>query len=165
MPGDDVVRCMVEIPKGSRNKYRWDEALGAIRLDRFLFSATIFPADYGFIPDTIGEDGQPLNVLVLVEAPTFPGCFIEVMPLGVLRTEDAEGQDDKLLCVPAGDPNWEGTRSLADVPQLLRTEIARFFGIYKEPEGTHVEIGGYEDRDVALELLGAARERWRARDQ
>src|SRR3954454_13253389 len=82
MADDDALRCRVEIPKGSRNKYRWDEDLGAIRLDRFLFNATIFPADYGFIPQTLGEDGQPLNALVLVEAPTFPGCFIDVTPLG-----------------------------------------------------------------------------------
>jgi inorganic pyrophosphatase len=162
---EEIVRCLVEIPKGSRNKYRWDPDLGAIRLDRFLFSATIFPADYGFIPETLGPDGQPLNALVLVEAPTFPGCIIDVTPLGVLRMEDAEGQDDKLLCVPARDPNWNRMRSLDDVPQLLRTEIARFFGIYKEPEGTHVEIGGFEDRDVALRLVDEARERWRAKDQ
>jgi inorganic pyrophosphatase len=79
--------------------------------------------------------------------------------------EDAEGQDDKLLCVPAGDPNWDGMRTLEDVPELLRREIARFFGIYKEPEGTRVEVGGYEDRDVALRLLEEARERWRAQAQ
>jgi inorganic pyrophosphatase len=161
----EPLRCRVEIPKGSRNRYRWDEALGAIRLERFLFSSTVFPADYGFLSGTLGEHGGPLNALVLVAAPTFPGCVIEVDPVAVLRVREAGGRDDKLVCVPRGDPNVESMRSLADLPALLRTEIARFFGMLGDPEGVEVEVGEFEDRDAALRLVDEARERLRRRDQ
>ncbi len=98
---------MIEIPKGSRNKYEWDPDLQAIKLNRFLFSSVVYPTDYGFVTDTLGEGGEALDALVCVNAPTFPGCLIEVRAVGVLRMDDEEGRSDKLVCVPADDPAWD----------------------------------------------------------
>jgi inorganic pyrophosphatase len=154
-----TLHCFVEIPKGSRNKYEWDEDLGGIKLDRFLFTSVVYPTDYGFIPDTLSPKGTPIDAMVCVSAPTFPGCLIQVRVIGVFRTSDERGQDDKLLCVPCEDPNWEQER-LADMPGQLRDEIEHFFSIYKTPEGKAVEVHGWEDRDVAEELLEEARRRF-----
>ena len=109
---------LIEIPRGSRNKYEVDHESGLIRLDRTLFTATQYPADYGFVPDTLGEDGDPLDALVLVQEPTFPGCLIRSRPIGMFRMTDEKGGDDKVLCVPAGDPRQEHLRDLHDLPQL-----------------------------------------------
>ena len=104
----DVLRCLIEIPKGSRNKYEYDEALGGIKLDRFLFSSVVYPADYGFIPDTVGEDGDHLDVVVLVGQPTFPGCVIEVRAVArPAHAPTTRASNDKVICVPAEDPNWD----------------------------------------------------------
>ena len=111
----DVV---IEIPRGSRNKYEVDHDSGRIRLDRTLFTATQYPADYGFVPDTLGEDGDPLDALVLVQEPTFPGCLIRSRPIGMFRMTDEKGADDKILCVPAGDPRQEHLRELAGPPRV-----------------------------------------------
>jgi inorganic pyrophosphatase len=154
-----ALRCLIEIPKGSRNKYEYDEQLGGIKLDRFLFSSVVFPADYGFIPDTLGEDGDPLDAMVLVGEPTFPGCVIEVRAIAVLRMADDAGQDDKIVCVPFADPHWSGLEQLDDIPPRLRAEIEHFFSIYKQPEGKEVDVQGFEDRDTALRIIEAARER------
>ena len=135
---DEPLHCLVEIPKGSRNKYEWDEALGGIKLDRFLFSSVVYPTDYGFVTDTLGEDGDPLDAMVCVSEPTFSGCLIAVTAIAVLRMSDDKGQDDKILCVPHEDPNWSGLRELSDLPDQLRTEIEHFFSIYKQPEGKEV---------------------------
>src|SRR5918998_1856299 len=124
------LRCLIEIPKASRNKYEYDERLGGIKLDRFLFSSVVFPADYGFIPDTLGEDGDALDAMVLVGQPTFPGCVIEVRAIAILRMTDDRGEDDKIICVPLGDPHWSGLEQLDDIAPQLRTEIAHFFSIY-----------------------------------
>jgi inorganic pyrophosphatase len=158
---NESLRCLVEIPKGSRNKYEWDAELGAIKLDRFLFSSVVYPTDYGFIPDTLGEDGDALDAMVLVGEPTFPGCVIEVRAIAVLCMSDDEGQDDKVVCVPFADPHWSDLESLEDIPRRLRVEIEHFFSIYKEPEGKEVRVGGFRDRDEALRIIEAARERWR----
>jgi inorganic pyrophosphatase len=155
----DALRCLVEIPKGSRNKYEWDPKLGAIKLDRFLFSSVAYPADYGFITDTLAEDGDPLDALVLVSEPTFPGCVIEVRPIAVLCMTDDEGLDDKIVCVPFQDPNWSDLHSLEDIPRRLRVEIEHFFTIYKEPEGKEVDVRGFRDRDEALRLIEEAQAR------
>jgi inorganic pyrophosphatase len=155
------LHCLVEIPKGSRNKYEWDPAIAAIKLDRFLFSSVVFPTDYGFIQDTAGEDGDPLDAMVCVSAPTFPGCVIPVDAIAVLRMRDDKGQDDKVLCVPHEDPNWSFMRELEDLPDQLRTEIEHFFSIYEQPEGKHVVPDGWYDRAVALELIAEARARFR----
>ena len=157
----DQFEVVVEVPKGSRNKYEVDHVTGQIWLDRELFTATRYPADYGYIPGTLEEDGDPLDVLVLLGEPTFPGCRIPVRAVGVLRTEDERGQDDKVLCVPFHDPNWSGIEQLSDVPEGLRNEIEHFFSMYKEPEGRAVTIHGWEDREVALGLIDEARERYR----
>jgi inorganic pyrophosphatase len=160
MAGDANLYCLVEIPKGSRNKYEWDEGLGAIRLDRFLFSSVVYPTDYGFVPDTRAEDGDPLDVLVVVSEPTFPGCVIHVKPIAVLRMRDEKGIDDKVLCVPLHDPNWNELNELADLPHALREEILHFFSIYKQPEGKVVEVDGWYGVDEALATIAAARERY-----
>src|ERR1700737_2238779 len=128
---DRNLHCLVEIPKGSRNKYEWDEELKAIKLDRFLFSSVVYPTDYGFIPNTIGEDGDPLDAMVCVSEPTFPGCLIPVKAIALFRMSDDKGQDDKILCVPRQDPNWNGLEELDDMPSQLRDEISHFFSIYK----------------------------------
>jgi inorganic pyrophosphatase len=154
------LHCFVEIPKGSRNKYEWDEELQAIKLDRFLFSSVVYPSDYGFLPETCGEDGDPLDALVLVSEPTFPGCMIPVCVVALLRMEDDKGQDDKVICVPDHDPNWEHVDDLDDIPSQLRVEIEHFFSIYKQPEGKAVEIGGWYPREDALKIIAQARERW-----
>jgi inorganic pyrophosphatase len=154
-----ALRCLIEIPKGSRNKYEYDEQLGGIKLDRFLFSSVVFPADYGFIPDTLGEDGDPLDAMVLVGEPTFPGCVIEVRAIAVLRMADDQGQDDKIVCVPFADPHWSALERLDDIPPRLRAEIEHFFSIYKQPEGKDVDVQGFEDCDAALEIIDAARAR------
>jgi inorganic pyrophosphatase len=157
---DGAHYCLVEIPKGSRNKYEWDPALGAIKLDRFLFSSVVFPTDYGFITDTLGEDGDPLDAMVCVSEPTFPGCVIPVHPIAVLRMRDDKGQDDKVLCVPHEDPNWSHMQELSDLSGQLRSEIEHFFSIYKQPEGKEVEIDGWYGREEAVALIGQARARY-----
>jgi inorganic pyrophosphatase len=156
----EPVHCLVEIPKGSRNKYVWDEELGAIKLDRFLFSSVVYPTDYGFIPRTRSPKGEPLDAMVCVSEPTFPGCVIPVRIVAVFRTSDEAGQDDKLLCVPFSDPNWSDLENLDDMPPQLRSEIEHFFSIYKIPEGKEVEVHGWEDREVAARLLDEARGRF-----
>ena len=123
---------LIEIPRGSRNKYEFDHSNGRIRLDRTLFTATQYPADYGFVPDTLGEDGDPLDALVLVLEPTFPGCLICSRPIGMFRMTDEKGGDDKVLCVPASDPRQEHLRDIHHLPEFDRLEIQHFFQIYKE---------------------------------
>ena len=154
---DQPVHCLVEIPKGSRNKYEFDAELGGIKLDRFLFSSVVYPTDYGFIRDTLAPKGEPLDAMVCVSAPTFPGIVIPVKVLGVFRTKDEAGQDDKLLCVPLEDPNWRHMDELDDLSGQLRAEIEHFFSIYKTPEGKEVEIQGWEGREFAETLLEDSR--------
>jgi inorganic pyrophosphatase len=153
------LHCFVEIPKGSRNKYEWDKELQAIKLDRFLFSSVVYPTDYGFIPETCGEDGDPLDAMVCVSEPTFPGCMIAVKAIAVFRMSDDKGQDDKILCVPHEDPNWNHMEQLEDLPLQLRTEIEHFFSIYKQPEGKEVVVDGWYPRTDAERILEESRER------
>jgi inorganic pyrophosphatase len=154
----EPVHCLVEIPKGSRNKYEWDEELGGIKLERFLFSSVVYPTDYGFIKGTCSPKGTPLDAMVCVSEPTFPGCVIPARVVAVLRTRDEAGQDDKVLCVPFHDPNWSQLESLDDLPRQLRDEIEHFFGSYKLLEGKDVEVQGWEDREVAEKLIEEARQ-------
>jgi inorganic pyrophosphatase len=156
----DRLHCLVEIPKGSRNKYEWDDELQAITLDRFLFSSVVYPTDYGFIPDTLAADGDPLDAMVCVSEATFPGCVIEVKPIALFRMRDEKGIDDKVLCVPTSDPNWNSMEVLEDLPQPLRDEISHFFSIYEQPEGTFVKVDGWYPREDALQEIDAARRRW-----
>ena len=165
MPADRPrLHCLVEIPKGSRNKYEWSEELQAIILDRFLFSSVVYPTDYGFVPDTLAEDGDPLDAMVCVSEPTFPGCVIEVKPIAVFKMRDDKGVDDKILCVPFKDPNWNTLETLDDLPQALRDEISHFFSIYKQPEGKMVKVDGWSDLDTALRIIDEARDRWQERN-
>ncbi len=157
---EDVLHCVIEIPKGSRNKYEWNEELGALTLDRFLFSSVVYPTDYGFIPKTMGLDNDPLDVMVCVSEPTFPGCVIKVKPIALFRMRDDHGQDDKVLCVPLSDPNWNGHDRLEDLTQQFRDEISHFFGMYKEPEGKVVKVDGWYPKEAALEEIEASRRRW-----
>jgi inorganic pyrophosphatase len=165
MAEDVTLYCLVEIPKGSRNKYEWDADLGAIRLDRFLFSSVVYPTDYGFIPETLAEDGDPLDAMVCVSEPTFPGCVIHVKPVALLKMRDEKGIDDKVVCVPLRDPNWNLFNELGDLPQPLRNEILYFFSIYKQPEGKHVEIDGWYGVDDALAVIEQARRRYESKQR
>jgi inorganic pyrophosphatase len=124
----------VEVPRGSRNKYELDHESGKLRLDRTLFTATQYPADYGFIEDTLGQDGDPLDALVLVQEPTFPGCLVRSRAIGMFRMTDEAGGDDKVLCVPVDDPRLEHLRDIHHLDQYHRMEIQHFFEVYKALE-------------------------------
>ena len=160
MDDSRALHCMIEIPKGSRNKYEWDAGLQAIKLNRFLFSSVVYPTDYGFVTDTLGEGGEALDALVCVNAPTFPGCLIEVRAVGVLRMDDEEGRSDKLVCVPADDPSWDEVEGVDGLAEQLRSEIQHFYSMYKQPEGKHVEIHGWEGRDAAEAAVEDGRRRY-----
>jgi inorganic pyrophosphatase len=153
----DVV---IEIPKGQRNKYEMDHKSGRIRLDRMLFTSTRYPADYGFIEDTLAEDGDPLDALVLLEEPTFPGCLIQCRAIGMFRMKDEKGKDDKVLCVPATDPRFSKLSDISDVPEFDRLEIQHFFEVYKALEpGKEVEAAQWTGKEAAHEEIVACRKR------
>ena len=155
------IDVFVEIPKGSRNKYEYDPRVDRIRLDRMLFSSTAYPTDYGFVPGTLAEDGDPLDALVLLEEPTFPGCLISVRVIAVFWMRDEEGPDAKLLCVPAGDPRHDHLQELEDVPMHQIAEIWHFFEIYEAlaPDKS-AETRGWERKAQAIAALEDARRRW-----
>jgi len=153
--------AVIEIPKGSRNKYEYDHATHAIKLDRFLYSSVVYPTDYGFVPDTLGLDGDPLDVMVCVSEPTFPGCLIDVKPIALFRMEDDKGVDDKVLAVPCSDPNWNHLEVLDDLAQQLQDEIEHFFSVYKDLERKAVTVHGWYSREDAIEEIAASRERFR----
>lgn len=143
---------IIEIPTGSRNKYEIDHESGRIRLDRMLFTATRYPHDYGFVDDTLGLDGDPLDALVIVQEPTFPGCVIRARTIGMFRMTDEAGGDDKLVCVPADDPRMEHMRDIHHLPEFDRMEIQHFFEIYKDLEpGKSVEGASWAGRSEAEE--------------
>ncbi|MGZ6593570.1 MAG: inorganic diphosphatase [Gaiellaceae bacterium] len=144
------------MPRGSRNKYEYDFARGDIVLDRRLFTSTVYPADYGFIEGTLAEDGDPLDALVLVGDPTFPGCVIRGRAVGLFRMIDEKGPDNKLMCVPLRDPLWADVRDADDIPAALRAEIEQFFKVYKELEGERTHTAGFGSRPEALQVLGEA---------
>ena len=153
----------IEIPKGSRNKYEVDHKTGRIRLDRMLFTSTRYPADYGYIEDTLGEDGDPLDALVLLPQPVFPGCIVEARPVGMFRMTDEQGGDDKVLCVPAGDPRWDHINDIGDVPDHELDEIKHFFVHYKDLEpGKFVEAADWVGRAEAEAEVKRSVERFRA---
>lgn len=155
------VNVMVEIPKGSRNKYEYDSRRKVIKFDRMLFSAMHYPSDYGFIVDTLAEDGDPLDALVLVWEPTFPGCMIEARPVGLFRMRDEKGPDAKILCIPLGDPLWNHIETLDDAPPHLLKEIEHFFRVYKDLEEKKTGIEGWEGLDAALKEIKEAQERFK----
>jgi inorganic pyrophosphatase len=156
------IEVVVEIPKGTRNKYEAD-ANGAIWLDRMLFTSTRYPEDYGYVPETLAEDGDPVDAMVILEEPTFPGCHIHARPVGVFRMRDEEGIDAKVLCVPASDPRWNHVAELQDLPEFELREIAHFFDIYKDLEpGKSTEANGWFDRAAAEEAVEAGKARFEA---
>jgi len=153
----------IEIPKGERNKYEYDHRSGRIRLDRTLFTATQYPADYGFIEGTLGDDGDPLDAMVLLQVPTFPGCLIRCRAIGMYRMRDEAGGDDKVLCVPAADPRMEHLRDIHHLPEFERLEIQHFFNVYKELEpGKSVEGATWAGRSDAEAEIVESRKRLEA---
>ncbi len=153
---------IVEIPRGSRNKYETDHETGEIFLDRMLFTATRYPADYGFIPDTIAEDEDPLDALALTTEPTFPGCRIRIRPVGVFLMEDQGKPDHKILGVPEGDPLWREAAGLDDIPQHLLRELEHFFAVYKDLEDKKTAALGWRPVAEAAAIIDSALERGRS---
>ncbi|HEV7461023.1 MAG TPA: inorganic diphosphatase [Solirubrobacteraceae bacterium] len=158
---ESSLHVLVEIPKGSRNKYEYDEELKAIRFDRFLFSSVVYPLDYGMIPETLAADGDPLDAMVAVSEPTFPGCIIAVKPIALFKMRDEKGLDDKVICVPLQDPNWNEHERLEDLPQQLQDEISHFFAVYKTLEQKDVSVEGWCSREEAVAEIEESRERYR----
>jgi inorganic pyrophosphatase len=156
----DVV---IEIPKGSRNKYEVDHETGRVKLDRYLYTSMGYPADYGFFEDTLGEDGDPLDALVLLPESVFPGAIVEARPVAMFQMTDEAGGDDKLLCVPAGDPRWDHIQDLADVPPFELEAIKHFFVHYKDLEpGKFVKAADWAGRAEAEAELNRSVERFKA---
>ncbi len=150
---------VVEIPKGSRNKYEYDKEKGYFRLDRVLHSPVHYPVDYGYFEDTLGSDGDPLDALVLLLEPTFPGCHITVKPIGYLQMSDDKGEDQKILCVPTSDPFWNYIDDITEVPPHLLKEIEHFFNIYKVLEKKKTIVEGWRDRKDAERIIKEAQQR------
>jgi inorganic pyrophosphatase len=157
-PEQPPLYALVEIPKGSRNKYEYDPALGRMVLDRTLWTSVVYPADYGYLMDTLGRDGDPVDAVILVASPTFPGCVIPVEPIGVFEMTDEKGEDDKVLCVPFKDPTWSHMHDISDIRPSLLDEIAHFFDVYKDLEhGADTVVGGWHDRVYADEIIAEGR--------
>ena len=156
MDGPDAT-VVIEIPKGSRNKYETDPETGHIVLDRMLFTSMVYPADYGYIDGTLGGDGDTLDALVFVGEPTFPGCRIQARPIGLFRMTDEKGLDEKILCVPLRDPLWSHVEGLDDVNPNLLNEIEHFFQVYKDLEDKKVATKGFGDRAEAIAVIERAR--------
>jgi inorganic pyrophosphatase len=159
----EVITAVVEIPRGSRNKYELDKDSGLFRLDRVLYSAVHYPGDYGLIPRTLHLDNDPLDVLVMMKEPTFTGCLIDVRPVGVLKMLDKGEPDDKILAVPCDDPAHGEYFDIADLPQHYLREIEHFFAIYKDLEGKRVEILGWEKSEVAMQVVEESIDRYTQR--
>lgn len=157
-----VVDAFIEIPTGSQNKYEYDKEKGVFRLDRVLYSPMHYPAEYGYLEQTLAEDGDPLDILVLTTFPTFPGCVIRARVLGALIMSDDKGQDEKLLAVPADDPRWDFAQDLSDVPEHRLKEIAHFFAVYKDLENKKTVIEGWKDAAFAAHLIEECRKRYSA---
>jgi len=155
-----IVSVMIEIPKGSRNKYEYDKEKKRLKFDRMLFSAVHYPSDYGFIQETLAMDGDALDALVLVWEPTFPGCIIDAKPVGLFKMWDEKGPDEKILCVPLYDPLWNHIESISDVPPHLLKEIEHFFSIYKELEEKKTGVEGWENRESAIRIIKESQQRY-----
>ena len=150
---------LIEIPKGSRNKYEYDFVLNKIRFDRMLFSSMMYPGDYGFIPETLALDGDPLDVLVMGTEPTFPMCVMEVKPIGVFHMADEKGPDEKIICVPVSDPIWSQKNDISDLNPHRVKEITHFFEVYKDLEEKKVDVGGWGNREEAIQIVNQCIER------
>jgi inorganic pyrophosphatase len=164
-PGPETpitIRMVVEIPRDSSNKYEFDPSLGLFRLARSLYSPIHYPGDYGFLPGTIAEDGESLDILCLVNLPSFTGCLCYVRPVAVLDMVDGEKKDHKVLAVPSHDPRYEGIQDIKDVNEHTMREIEHFFSSYKELEGKTMAMGGWRDAAEAREVVMASRQRYLA---
>jgi inorganic pyrophosphatase len=152
-PEPGLINVLVEIPAGSKNKYEFDKDMQAFILDRVLFASVQYPYDYGFIPNTLADDGDPLDGMVMMDQPTFPGCVIAARPIGMLEMIDGGDRDEKILCVPAEDPRYAGVKTLADVAPHRLDEVAEFFRTYKNLEKKVTEILGWKDADQVAALV------------
>jgi inorganic pyrophosphatase len=162
-PGPDPpvrMTVVVEIARGSRNKYELDKKSGMFKLDRVLYSAVHYPGDYGFFPGTYAQDDDPLDALVILTVPTFTGCTITVRPIGIFEMSDRGEMDEKILCVPERDPLYAGYQDIADVPPHFLKEVEHFFSIYKDLEGIRVSTMGWKDAEEARRIIGEAIERF-----
>jgi len=156
-----VVNAIIEIPKGTRSKFELDKATGLIRLDRYLFSSSHYPGDYGFVPQSLADDGDPLDILVMVNEPTFSGCLIESRVIGLFKMKD-DGQDDyKILSVPHSDPLFAEYHEIDDVPSHYLKEVEHFFATYKQLEGGEIKVGGWASSKEAINEVRASVARYR----
>lgn len=164
-PGPDsprLVHAIVEIQQDGSNKYEYDKELRLFKLDRVLYSAVHYPMGYGFIPSTLADDGDPMDILVLTRSPTFTGCLVEARPIGLFRMHDEKGEDEKILAVPSVDPRFNELKELKDMrPHRLR-EVEHFFSIYKDLEDKQVDIKGWEDREAAYDAINRSVEAYQA---
>ncbi len=164
-PGNDiprVVNAIIEIPKGRRNKFEVDKRTGLIRLDRYLFASSHYPGDYGFVPQTLAEDGDPLDVLVMVNEPTFSGCLIEARVIGLFKMKDNGQNDFKVLGVPNTDPLFAEYHELENVPSHYLREVEHFFGTYKQLEGVPIEVQGWAKAVDAIDEVKKSVERYKS---
>ncbi|MDR2544373.1 MAG: inorganic diphosphatase [Methanobrevibacter sp.] len=145
----EVLNTIVEIPKGSKNKYEYDKDIESFALDRVLHSSVVYPADYGFIPQTIYDDGDPMDIMVLIDQPTFPGCLIISRPIGIMKMIDGGDKDFKVLAVPVDDPKYRDIEDISQIPGHILDEISEFFRTYKNLEGKETEVLGWEDSKFA----------------
>lgn len=152
-PKSGIINVLIEIPAGSKNKYEFDKDMNAFALDRVLYSSVQYPFDYGFIPNTLADDGDPLDGMVIMDQPTFPGCVIACRAIGMLEMIDGGDRDEKLLCVPDKDPRYANVTSIKDIPQHRLAEIAEFFKTYKNLEKKVTEILGWKDADAVGPLV------------
>jgi len=157
----EVVNAIIEIPADGVTKYEYDKKLHVFRVDRNLFSPVHYPGDYGFIPSTLGDDGDPLDVLVLVDTPSFPGCLQEVRPIGALDMIDQGQGDEKILCVGAGNPRYKDVTNYSEIYPHILKEITHFFSIYKDLEGKRVEVRGWRDAEWAKQVITKARDAYK----
>lgn len=154
-PKPGLLNVLIEIPGGSKNKYEFDKELQAFALDRVLYSSVQYPYDYGFVPNTLADDGDPLDGMVIIDQPTFPGCIIPARPVGMLEMIDGGDRDEKILCVPDKDPRYSAVKSLKDIAPHRLDEIAEFFRTYKNLEKKVTEILGWKDVDQVMPLVEA----------
>lgn len=152
-PEPGLINVLIEIPAGSKNKYEFDKDMGAFILDRVLFASVQYPYDYGFVPNTLADDGDPLDGMVLMDQPTFPGCVIAARPIGMLEMVDSGDRDEKILCVPAEDPRYSQVKDLNDIAPHRLDEIAEFFRTYKNLEKKVTEILGWQNLDKVKPLV------------
>jgi len=158
----DVVHAVIEVPKGNRNKYEYSKKAGVIKLDRVLYSPVVYPGDYGFIPRTLFEDGDPMDILVMINEATFPGCVIEARPIGMFKMVDNNENDYKVLAVPATDPNFGEYQDLAQIPKHFPKEVEHFFLTYKHLQGTTVQTLGWVGAAEAKSAIETSRQQYLA---